>query len=93
MSALNLQATTKEVKVFFSKLQVTHLPVVDRGQFLGCISLEDSETMEESKKLSDYLYLLSRMAIAENATWIDILQEFSWQNSNILPVLNQEKNT
>lgn len=86
--ALDLQATTTEVKERFHKLQVTHLPVTQEDQFLGCIGIEDSDNLEHGKTLSDYQYLLSRMAISDNTNWIDALQSFSRHDANMLPVLD-----
>lgn len=90
--ALPIEATATEVKKHFHGLQVTHLPVLKNKQFAGCISLEDSQTIEEDKNLSDYLYLLSKIAIADNASWMDILQEFSRNDTNMLPVLDLNHN-
>ena len=86
--ALDLQATTTEVKERFHKLQVTHLPVIQDEQFLGCIGLEDSDSLEQGKTLGDYQYLLSRIAISDNTNWIDALQGFSRHDTNMLPVLD-----
>lgn len=88
--ALQIQATATEVKERFHELQVTHLPVQENEQFVGCISLEDSQTIEQGKTLSDYQYLLSRIAISDNANWMDILQEFGRNDTNILPALDLE---
>ncbi len=87
-SALSLQATTKEVKELFNKLQTTHIPVVEKEQFLGCFSVEDIHILEQDKTLNDYQYLLSRLAIIDTANWIDVLQEFARQDANTLPVLD-----
>lgn len=89
-SALDLNATTTEVKERFRKLQVTHLPVAQEEQLLGCIGFEDSESLEPGKTLGDYKYLLSRMAISDNTNWIDTLQGFSRYDANILPVLDED---
>ena len=87
-TTLDLKATTTEVKEHFRKLQVTHLPVTQEEQLLGCIGFEDSENLEPGKTLGDYQYLLSRMAISDNTNWIDALQGFSRYNANMLPVLD-----
>lgn len=88
--ALQIQATATEVKERFHELQVTHLPVLKNEQFIGSISREDSQRLEQGEKLSDYQYLLSRIAISENASWMDILQEFGRNDTNLLPVLDIE---
>jgi len=89
-TALDLQATATDVKEHFHLLQVTHLPIVQDNQFLGCISLNDSDGLEQGKTLSDYQYLFNRMAISNNTNWIDALQEFSRHQANMLPVLDSE---
>lgn len=89
-AALDLNATTTEVKERFRLLQVTHLPIVQGTKFIGCISADDMDSLEHDKTLNDYQYLYSRMAVAANTNWIDALQEFSRHNANILPVLDPD---
>lgn len=89
-TALDLNATTTEVKERFSLLQVTHLPIVQGTKLLGCISLDDIDSLEQGKTLNDYQYLHSRMAISATTSWLDVLQEFSRHNANILPVLSSD---
>lgn len=89
-AALDLNATTTEVKERFSLLQVTHLPIVQDTKFLGCISLDDMDSLEHGKTLNDYQYLYKRMAVMANTNWIDALQEFSRHNANMLPVLDSD---
>ncbi|HLS12259.1 MAG TPA: CBS domain-containing protein [Flavobacteriaceae bacterium] len=89
-AALDLNATTTEVKERFSLLQVTHLPIVQDTKFLGCISLDDMDSLEHGKTLNDYQYLYNRMAVTANTNWIDALQEFSRHNANMLPVLDSD---
>src|SRR5699024_11860295 len=48
-AALDLNATTTEVKERFSLLQVTHLPIVQDTKFLGCISLDNMDSLEDRK--------------------------------------------
>lgn len=90
-AALDLQATASEVKERFGLLQVTHLPIVQDDEFLGCISLDDSYVLEPDKTLNDYQYLFNRMAILDHTNWIDALQEFSRHQANMLPVLDSER--
>lgn len=77
-----------EVNKRFHERQATHLPVVDNGNFIGCISLEDSYSLEADKTLADYRYILNRMFISEKANWMDILQEYGRYNANLLPVID-----
>lgn len=85
--ALPINANTKQVKEGFHEQQATHLPVVDKENFVGCISLEDSYTLEAEANLADHQYLLNRMYVSEKANWMELLQEFSSYNADLLPVL------
>lgn len=89
--ALDIQATATEVKERFQLLQVTHLPIIQDEQFLGCINLEDSGSLDQGKTLADYQYLFNRMAVSTHTNWMDTLQEFSRHHSNMLPVLDSER--
>jgi len=75
---------------FFQELDYTHFPVLEEGIFIGCANAEDLETYQETKKLIDYKYNLEPFFIRQDACWLDVLENFAQNNSNITPVLNTE---
>ena len=87
---LNLSEKIGEVQELFNQLTYTHLPVEDEGVYMGCISENDIRCFESDKSLDDYRYALEAFYVRETNYWLDSLEVFAQNNSNILPVLDEE---
>lgn len=87
---LNLSEKIGEVQELFNQLTYTHLPVEDEGVYMGCISENDIRCFENDKSLDDYRYALEAFYVRETNYWLDSLEVFAQNNSNILPVLDEE---
>lgn len=90
--AIDSHETIAAVKEFFDDLNFTHFPVVEEGVYIGSIVAEDIETFEESKKVADYKYSLESFFTRKDANWLEVLEVFAKNHSNLLPVLD-ENNT
>jgi Mg/Co/Ni transporter MgtE len=66
--------------------------VVEEGIYIGSIASEDAETFDSFKKVLDYKYSLEGFFARENMIWLDVLEVFAKNHSNLIPVLN-DKNT
>jgi hypothetical protein len=66
--------------------------VVEEGVYIGCISSEEVENLDFSKKISDYRYALKGFFARTTMFWIDVLEVFSRNNTTVIPVLNDENN-
>ncbi|MCF4100144.1 CBS domain-containing protein [Gillisia sp. M10.2A] len=86
----SLDTRIEELQQLFNKLTYSHLPVENNGVYLGCISENDVRSFEKDKKLLDYQYALEGFFAREHDYWLDILESFAQNHSNILPVLNDE---
>ena len=82
-----LSSGIKEVQKIFSQLTYSHIPVVNEGTYLGSISETDASCFESSKQISDFQYALEPFFVRENTNWLDILEAFAQQGSNVMPVL------
>jgi Mg/Co/Ni transporter MgtE len=67
----------------------THFPVLENEVYLGCISAVDAETFDMNKKVSDYRYAFEGFFVRNNMVWLDVLEVFARNNSNIVPILNE----
>ena len=76
------------VQDFFMDVQYTHFPVLENEVYLGCISAVDAETFDMNKKVSDYRYAFEGFFVRNNMVWLDVLEVFARNNSNIVPILN-----
>jgi len=84
--------TVAEIQDFFSEVTYSHFPIMDNGIYIGCISAVDVETFETGKKISDFRYSFEGFFVRESMIWLDVLEVFARNNSNIVPILNEANN-
>ncbi len=82
-----LSSTIAEVQEAFNQLTYSHIPVLKDGAYIGCISENDVHCFQSDKTLLDYQYAVEPFFVRENTNWLDILEAFALQASNIMPVL------
>ena len=87
--AIDSQETIATVKDFFDDLNFSHFPVVEEGVYIGSISAEDIETFEEDKTVTDYKYTLEAFFTRTDALWLEVLEVFAKNHSNLIPVLDE----
>ncbi|MDP3352284.1 MAG: CBS domain-containing protein [Flavobacteriaceae bacterium] len=86
------ESTIKEIKQMFKYLVFTHLPVVDNHQYIGSIAEKDLLLFEnDEEKIKNYSHLLELFFAEENMSWLELLKLFATNDTNILPILNNEK--
>ncbi len=90
--AIDSQETIVAIQDFFIDVSFSHFPVVEEGVFIGNISNEDIETFDTDKKIIDYKYTLEGFFARKNMIWLDVLEVFAKNHSNIVPVLDEENN-
>ncbi len=87
---LDISEKIGNVQKLFNQLTYTHLPVKENDSYAGCISENDIRCFESEKTLDDYRYALEGFFVRENNYWLDSLEVFGQNDTNILPVLNEE---
>src|SRR5690625_796498 len=90
-----IQSVTEKigsVKNIFDELTYSHLPVEKDGVYIGCISENDLRCFDADKTLEDYRYVLSPFYGRENNPLLDILKAFAHNDTNLLPILDEENN-
>ena len=90
--AIDSQETISSVKDFFDNLTFSHFPVVEEGVYIGSISSEDIETFDNDKKVIDYRYTLASFFTRTDSIWLEVLEVFAKNHTNLIPVLD-EKNS
>jgi predicted transcriptional regulator len=90
--AIDSSDSIESVVDFFEEARFSHFPVVEEGVYIGCISSEEVENLDFSKKISDYRYALKGFFARTTMFWIDVLEVFSRNNTTVIPVLNDENN-
>lgn len=89
---IDVSSEIKEAQTVFNQLTYTHIPVTKNGQYIGCISENDAYCFENTKHLSDFEYTLEPFYVLEDTNWLDILEAFALNKTNIMPVLGPENN-
>lgn len=79
------------VQNLFNQLTYSHVPVIDNGGFLGCISENDTYCFDTDKSIKDYQYTLERFFVNPNTNWLDVLEAFAQNATNIMPVLEEDQ--
>lgn len=79
-----------DLRVFFIENKYTHLPVGKEGIYLGSISENDVNIFDADKPISDYQYSLEGFFARTTDYWLETLETFARNQTNILPVLNEE---
>lgn len=90
--AINSQETIASAQDFFTDLSYSHFPVLEDGVYIGCIASDDIETFDSDKKVIDYKYTLEPFFARSNMIWLDVLEVFAKNHTNLIPVLD-ENNT
>lgn len=74
----------------FDEVTYSHIPVEKEGVYLGCISETDARSFESAKHISDYQFSLEPFFVRETENWLDVLGAFARNQTDILPVLDEE---
>ena len=89
---LSTSDKVSKAKGLFKQLTFSHLPVVDKGLFLGLIAENDIQAVVNNDDLlSEYTYLLQSFVALENTNWFELLKVFALNDANIIPVLTEKQ--
>lgn len=93
IEVLTLKSSIKRAQKICKRLPITHVPIVENQKLIACISESDFQTIEDNtSSVSKYSYLFSNFFTYENGTILEVMKLFANNQSNIMPVLNKEKN-
>ncbi|MFB9053343.1 acetoin utilization protein acuB [Formosa undariae] len=80
-----------DLQLLFNQLTYTHIPIKNsENTYIGCLSETDVYCFERDKFIQDYSYASEGFFVREDAIWLDVLETFAQNSSNIMPVLNAE---
>ena len=72
-----------------NQLTYSHLPVKKGKDYIGCVSETDVHCFEADKTLEDYLYAVEGFHVRQRTIWLDVLEAFAQNDTNIMPVLDE----
>ena len=86
---LNSSSKISDLQLLFNQLTFTHIPIMDKNNtFIGSFSETDAHCFESDKSLSDYQYAIEPFFVRDTTQWLDVIEAFAKNSSNIIPVLN-----
>src|SRR6476660_10343209 len=81
--------TVKSVREFFGDVNFSHFPVVEESIYIGSIAAEDVETFDKDKSIYHYRYAMEGFFARKNMMWMDVLEVFAKNRTNVVPVLDE----
>lgn len=90
--ALQVSDAVADAVDLFLDVDYTHFPILEHTIFLGSISKDDSELFSGTDLINDHKYNLTRFFVRNDMNWFDVLEEFSKNHTNLLPVLDDKNN-
>ena len=89
---LRLKDDVKKAIKVFTNYPITHFPVIENSRLLGNFAEEDIQTIENKEdELVMYNHLLNSFFADEKATVLELLKIFADNDTNIIPILNDNK--
>lgn len=86
---MDSQETILAAQDFFMDVSFSHFPVLEDGIYIGSIVAEDLETFDTDKKISNYKYTLEPFFVRSKMNWLDVLEVFGKNHTDIVPVLDE----
>ncbi len=83
--------TLKEVIRFFEETTFSHVGVTENGIYIGLLSENDLACFEPKKKIEDFRFQLETFSVTKDTAWLDVLEMFSRNEANVLPVLDENQ--
>ncbi|MCF8274108.1 MAG: acetoin utilization protein acuB [Flavobacteriaceae bacterium] len=88
---LNINSKISDLKLLFNQLTFSHIPIEnDDHVFLGSFSETDIHCFDSDMPLSDYRYAIEGFFVREHNMWLDVLEAFAKNATNMIPVLNDK---
>lgn len=81
--------TVASVQDFFGEVNFTHFPITEESVYLGCIGSDDVETFDAAQPIGNYRYALEGFFARKSMIWMDVLELFAKNQTNIVPVLDE----
>jgi len=90
---LTLNDSVRDLQLLFNQLTYSHIPINNNEDvYLGCISETDVHCFESTDLVSEITYSAEGFFVRENTNWLDILEAFAQNSTNIMPVLSESNN-
>ena len=90
IKALRTTDSIADAQDLFAEYPFSHFPVLEDGVYIGCAGSEDTELMDIEKTVGDARYNFERFFVRDTTMWLDVLEVFAKNETNLVPVLDAE---
>ena len=90
ISPIEINSRIGKLQQLFNQLTYSHIPIFNEGTYLGCISENDAHCFDEDKSINEISHIIEGFYVRKNKHWLDILETFVSNETNILPVLDND---
>lgn len=78
-----------DMQGLFNQLTYSHIPIKNEyDTYLGCMSETDAHCFDSGNLIKEYAHAVEGFFVRENTNWLDVLEAFAMNSTNIMPVLN-----
>lgn len=92
LKPLKLEDSVEKAMQLFDNTDYSHFAVVQNNNYEGTLVYEYLEQNPNfSTKINDLRGLLHPIYVTDSMNWFEVLQMFTTYNSNVLPVVDQQK--
>ena len=88
VSPISEKSKMGDIQKIFSQTTYSHIPVVREGVYIGCLAENDVHCHEATEPLDQQTHLYEGFFVRESSNWLNILEAFGQNESNIMPVLD-----
>ena len=92
LKPFKLNTLIRELQEVFNQLTYSHVPIQKDGIYIGCLSETDVYCFDANEKVEDVLYAIEHFDVRQSTIWLDVLDTFALNDSNIMPVLDEHNN-
>lgn len=92
LKPFDLNTRVRELQEVFNQLTYSHVPIQKDGIYIGCLSETDVYCFDANQKVEDVLYAIEHFNVHQSTIWLDVLDMFALNDSNIMPVLDKNNN-
>ncbi|MCA0133416.1 CBS domain-containing protein [Winogradskyella alexanderae] len=87
---LELTDKISDLQLLFNQLTYSHIPIQKEGVYMGCISETDAHCFDSAISIMDCNYAIEGFFVRDSTNWLDVLEAFAQNDSNIMPVLGAD---
>lgn len=83
--------SVSDLQLLFNQLTYSHIPIKNEDDtYLGCLSENDAHCFESGKDIKACNYAIEGFFVREKTNWLDVLEAFAQNSTNIMPVLGPQ---